>query len=233
MPYPGGTTAQWALWGKEADETGAHVLSCSNGPLRTKDFAETITRYSPGDLDALPQYTISWIPDANRDPEYVALGIHELAPTDPARADGRSQRDAAGRVIVFVRLFCVRYADLARMSAGYQDLFQAADQVQLPPSAAGRVPLILSAEPAPILKGPRGRLAARVAVLLLTGHPVCVVGADDASAAERLRFIDTALAWLPYGLRATLSAGTWADSNSQHLKLRLFFAGVHPPLAHA
>jgi len=219
-------TAQWALWGKEADETGAHVLSCSNGPLRAKDFAEIITRYSPGDLDTLPQYTISWIPDANRDPEYVALGIHELAPTDPARADRRSQRDAAGRVIAFVRLFCVRYADLARMSAGYQDLFQAADQVQLPPSAAGRVPLILSTEPAPILKGPRGRLAARVAVLLLTGHPVCVVSADDASAAERLRFIDTAMAWLPYGLRATLSAGTWADSASQDLKLRLFFAGV-------
>jgi hypothetical protein len=218
--------AQWALWGKEATETGAHILRCSTGPLRTKDFAEVITRYSPGGLDVLPQYTISWIPDANREPEYVALGIHELAPTDPARADGRSQRDAAGRAIVFVRLFCVRYADLAKVSVGYQDLVQAADQVQLPLSAAGRVPLILSTEPAPILKGSRGRLAARVAVLMLTGHPVCVVGADDASAAERLRFIDTAMAWLPYGLRATMSAGTWADGASQDLKLRLFFAGV-------
>jgi hypothetical protein len=219
-------TAQWALWGKEAHETGAHVLRCSTGPLRIKDFAEIITRYSPGDLDVLPQYTISWIPDANREPEYVALGIHESAPTDPARADGRSLRDAAGRAIVFVRLFCVRYADLARVSVGYQDLFQAADQVQLPRSAAGRVPLILSAKPAPISRGVPRRLAERVAILLLTGHPVCVVGADDASTAERLRFIDTAMAWLPYGLRATMSAGTWADSASQELKLRLFFAGV-------
>lgn len=218
--------AQWALWGKEAHETGAHVLRCSTGPLRTKDFAEIITRYTPGGLDVLPQYTISWIPDANREPEYVALGIHEFASTDPARSDGRSHRDAAGRAIVFVRLFCVRYADLAKISVGYQDLVQAADQVQLPRSAAGRVPLILSAKPAPISRGAPRRLAERVAVLLLTGHPVCVVGADDASAAERLRFIDTAMAWLPYGLRATMSAGTWADSASQDLKLRLFFAGV-------
>jgi hypothetical protein len=218
--------AQWALWGKEAHETGAHVLRCSTGPLRTKDFAEVITRYSPGGLDTLPQYTISWIPGANREPEYVALAIHEPAPTDPARADGRSLRDAAGRAIVFVRLFCVRYADLAKVSVGYLDLFQAADQVQLPRSAAGTVSLILSARPAPIPRGAPRRLAERVAVLLLTGHPVCVVGADDVSAAERLRFIDTAMAWLPYGLRATMSAGTWADSASQDLKLRLFFAGV-------
>ena len=219
--------AQWALWGKEAYETGAHVLRCSTGPLRTKDFAEIITRYSPGDLDVLPQYTFSWIPDANREPEYVALGIHEFAPTDSARADGRSQRDAAGRAIVFVRLFCVRYADLAKVSVGYQDLIQAAEQVQLPRSGSSGVPLVLSAKPAPIFgRGAPRRLAERVAVLLLTGHAVCVVGAGDVSAAERLRFIDTAMAWLPYGLRATMSAGTWADSASQDLKLRLFFAGV-------
>ena len=219
--------AEWALWGKEAHETGAHVLRCSTGPLRAKDFAEIITRYSPGDLDVLPQYTISWIPDANREPEYVALGIHEFAPTDPARSDGRSRRDAAGRAIVFVRLFCVRYADLAEVSVNYQDLIQAADQVRLPRSAGGQVPLTLSAEQAPIFrKGPSRHLAERVAVLLMTGQPVCVVGADDVSAAERLRFIDTVMAWLPYGLRATMSAGTWADSASQDLKLRLFFAGV-------
>ena len=120
--------AQWALWGKEAHETGAHVLRCSTGPLRTKDFAEIITRYTPGDLDVLPQYTISWIPDANREPEYVALGIHEFASTDPARSDGRSHRDAAGRAIVFVRLFCVRYAGLGQ------------DIGRLPGSGPGRGP---------------------------------------------------------------------------------------------
>jgi hypothetical protein len=218
--------AEWALWGKEAHETGAHVLRCSSGPLRAKDFAEIITRYSPGDLDVLPQYTISWIPDARREPEYVALGIHEFAPADPARSDGRIRRDAAGRAIVFVRLFCVRYADLAEVSASYQDLFQAAGQVPLPRDGAGRVALTLPAKQAPILRGPARLLAERVALLLLTGRPVCVVGADDVSVAQRLGFIDTAMAWLPYGLRATMSAGTWADSASQDLKLRLFFAGV-------
>jgi len=220
-------TAEWALWGKEAHETGAHILRCSTGPLRANDFAENITRYSPGDLDVLPQYTISWIPDAYREPEYVVLGIHEFAPTDPASSDGRSRRDAAGRAIVFVRLFCVRYADLAKVPVGYQDLVQAADQVRLPRSAAGRVALTLSAKQAPIFgRGPSRHLAERVAVLLLTGRPVCVVGADDVSAADRLRFIDSVMAWLPYGMRATMSASTWADSASQDLKLRLFFVGV-------
>ncbi len=105
------------MWGKEARETGYHVLGCSTGPLRDRDFSEVITRYSPGDLDELPQYTVSWIPGANREPEYVAIGIHELAPADPRHADRRSPRDAVGRAIVYVRLFCVRYADMAEHAA--------------------------------------------------------------------------------------------------------------------
>jgi hypothetical protein len=224
---PPAIVAEWALWGKEAQETGYHVLRCSNGPLRAQDFSEVITRYSPGELEGLPEYTVSWIPGANREPEYVAMGIHELAPADPQRADGRSRRDAVGREIVFVRLFCMRYADLAELSPSYQDLVQAADQVQFPAAAADPVTLTLPAQPSPIPgSGTARRLAERVAALLLTGHPVCVLGADDIPVAERLRFIDTVMAMLPYGLRATMSAATWAGSTSQDLKLRLFFSGA-------
>ena len=148
VPEPRAIVAEWALWGKEARETGAHVLRCSNGALRAKDFAEIITRYAPGDLAVLPQYTMGWIPAADRQPEYVVIGIHELASADPRRPDGRSRRDAAGRAIVFLRLFCVRYADAAELAVSYQDLTVAAEQIQLPGTSAGPVTLTLPPESA-------------------------------------------------------------------------------------
>lgn len=225
--------AEWALWGKDAHETGYHVLRCSNGALRAADFAETINRYSPGELENFPQYTVSWIPDARREPEYIALGVHELAQADPRQADGRSPRDAVGREIVFVRLFCIRYADLVRYAdqaehaVDYQNVVQAVARIQLPPAQAGPVSLDLPSGPSPIVgRGPVRRLAEQVATLLLTGRQICVLGADDVSVAERLCFIDTVMAMLPYGMRATMSAATWAGSTSQDLKLRLFFLGT-------
>ena len=145
--------AEWALWGKEAHETGAHVLRCSNGALRAKDFAKAIARYAPGDLAELPQYTVSWIPAEDREPEYIVIGIHDLAPADPRRPDGPSRRDAAGRAIVFIRLFCVRYADVARLAVNYQDLVAAADKVQLPAASAGPVTLSLPARAACLQPG--------------------------------------------------------------------------------
>ena len=170
---------------------------------------------------------MSWIPDANREPEYIVIGIHEPAPADPQRSDGRSRRDAVGRAIVFVRLFCVRYADMAEHAVSYQDLVQAAYQVQLPARAAPPVTLTLPDRPSALPgRGGHRKLAERVAVLLLARSPVCVLGADDLPVADRLRFIDTVMAMLPYGLRATMSAATWAASTSQQLKLRLFFAGA-------
>lgn len=220
-------SAEWALWGKEAHETGYHVLRCSDGQLRARDFSEIITRYSPGELDGLPQYTVSWIPGADRAPEYVAIGIHEPAPTNPQPTDRRSRRDAVGREIVFVRLFCMRYTDLAEHAVSYQDVVQAAQDIQFPVKSGREVGLTLAAAPSPIItRGTARRLAERVAALLLAGDQVCVLGADDVPAAERLRFVDTVMAMLPFGLRATMSASTWAASASQSLKLRLFFSGV-------
>lgn len=225
--------AEWALWGKDAHETGYHVLRCSDGPLRVKDFAETINRYSPGELDDFPQYTVSWIPSAKGEPEYIALGVHELAQADPRWADERSPRDAVGREIVFVRLFCVRYADLVQCAeqvdypVGYQNLVQAVDGLQLPPAHAGPVALEVPAAASPIVgRGTVRKLAEQVATLLLTGRQVCILGADDIGVAERLRFVDTVMALLPYGMRATMSTATWAGSSSQDLKLRLFFLGT-------
>jgi hypothetical protein len=231
-PAPRVIAAEWALWGKEAHETGYHVLQCSRGELSEKDFSETIARYSPGELDELPQYTVSWIPGARRDPEYVAIAIHDHAPADPRSHDGRSRRDAVGREIVFIRLFCLRYAELAEhvltyrgQAPGYQDLFNAVAGIQLPAGHTAPVPVTLPAEPLPVIgRGLLREQAEQVATMLLTGRQVCVLGAGDVSVVDRLRFIDTVMAMLPYGLRATMSAATSASSTSPDLKLRLFFA---------
>ena len=69
-------------------------------------------------------------------------------------------------------------------------------------------------------------LAGNVAALLLTSRPVCVLNADQVTAKERLQFIDYVASLLPYGLRATLSASTWASATARDLKLRLFFSSA-------
>jgi hypothetical protein len=62
----------------------------------------------------------------------------------------------------------------------------------------------------------------RTAALLMTGRHVCVVGGEAVPTIERLRFIDTVAALLPYGMRARLTASTWASSTADH-KIRLAF----------
>ncbi len=69
-------------------------------------------------------------------------------------------------------------------------------------------------------------LAMRVAPLLLTGVPVCVLGADETSMDERLRFIDTVMGLLPYGFRAKMTAATWTRATNRNHRFRLFFSSA-------
>jgi hypothetical protein len=215
--------AEWALWGKDEQRTALHVLRCSNGALNGDDFRDLFTRYATGVKEELPQYTVYWIPsDGQRRPVYLAVGIHELADPDPERAGGRRQ-NVAGRIVEYVRLFCFRYADVAKLEASYAGLVNAVRDVQLLPSQSEpmRVQLPSRGDP-PATDGP----AELVASLLLTSRPVCVLAADHLPAWQRLDFIDEVLAQLPFGLRATLSASTWASPTVDDLKLRLFFSSA-------
>ena len=232
-----GLTAEWALWGKEGNESDYRVLACSAGTLTPFDFAYFVRRYAPGTADRLPQYTVGWIPAEDGAPEFVVVAIHEHAPYRPARPGSRSRYDALGHEIVFIRLFCGRYADLAEHGVSYAELLNAVQHHELPPqtvqegepgppAATAPVSIHIPAEPPrPVASPPEG-LAEAVAMLLLTTAQVCVLGADEVPAADRLAFIDHVLSLLPYGLRATLSASTWASSTAQDLKLRLFFASA-------
>jgi hypothetical protein len=221
--------AQWALWGKDGGETDYRVLRHGKGPFGPDDFQEIITRYASGGKESLPQYTVYWIPAEAHHDGYLAVGIHELADADPRRSGGRA-RTAGGREIEYIRLFCVRYAELAASGVTYSDLVDAVRGQQLPADLAGPVKVDLDLrEIAPRPDPPpaeRLRLAENVATLLLTTRPVCVLGAEGVTAEDRLAFIDSVMSLLPYGLRTTMSASTWASSTMQGLKLRLFFSNA-------
>jgi hypothetical protein len=231
-------TAFWALWGKDDRESGYHVLRCSEGRFGPGDFHGIISRYASGVKERLPQYTVCWIPEVrhgaaewdsavgNDSQGYLAVGIHELADEDPRHAGGRA-RTFGGREIEYVRLFCVRFAALAEFGTSYTDLVDAVLDYQLPAASAEPLYHLKLPATAPLrAAGPRFELAANIATLLLTLRPVCVLGAEAISAKDRLGFIELVMSLLPYGLRTTMSASTWASPTAQDLKLRLFFSSA-------
>lgn len=220
--------AEWALWGKAPGDPNYGVLRCSQGNFRPGDFGEIITRYTSGAKDSLPQYTVCWIPDEDGPDGYMGVAIQELADPDP-RASGGRVRASRGREIEYVRLFCVRYRDMAKHRADYAELVESVRDCPLTTGPASPIEIELVDRKSPLLPV-RDRvpgdfaLAKDVATLLLTTRPICVLGAELTTAEDRLRFIDAVMSLLPYGLRAALSASTWASATARDLKLRLFFA---------
>ncbi len=210
-------TAEWALWGKTASDRGYRLLDCSEGDIGADNFTEVLTRYSPGTLDRLPQVTVSWF-RAKNERTYVAIAIHDRAE--------RGQYDAAGREIVFTRYFCVPYEDLAAGTISYLAMYEEFGKCVLPVPDRAPIKTQLTTHPS---GGPAGGQALRVAALLLTGKPVCIIGADRADLLERLGFLDAVVSLLPYGMRCRLSASTWASSTLQTHKFRLFFASAPRP----
>ena len=218
-------TAEWALWGKEANETAYRVLRCSDGTFGVDDFREIITRYASGVKEELPQYTVCWIPSGQGHPAYLAVAIHELADADPRRSGERS-RTAGGREIEFVRLFCVPYGEMAQLGVSYTELIESVREHQLRPGKTAPIDVTLRPESAPPRVTPSRSMVENVVARLLSTYPVCVLEAEDTTAEERLFFIEQVMSLLPYGLRIRLSASTWASSTAQDLKLRLFFANA-------
>lgn len=219
--------AQWALQGKGADSAGYRVLACSTGELSWSNFADAIGRFSTGTPETLPQVTLSYLRPTRPGGDYLSLGVHDLARPGPEW----SGRDLHGRLTVFTSYFCIPYEPLAKAAIGYQDIYAAVGSVRLP--GKNGPPLPLSVTRSPWLTPAVDMLAIRVAALLLTGQPVCVLGADSVSMEERLRFIDTVMALLPYGARARMTAATWTRATHHNHRFRLYFSGaqrdIEPP----
>jgi hypothetical protein len=216
--------AQWALHGKVLDDEGYQVIACSNGDLSRANFADALGRFTPGQLAALPQASVSYLQPATRSPGggYLALAIHWFAANGQRYADGVGQVDNQGRVTTFTSYFCAPYASLAPRGTTYLDMYRAFSAVTLPvrDGPPKEVSIAQGASQIPSIND----LAMRVAPLLLTGAPVCVLGADETGVDERLRFIDTVMGLLPYGFRARMAAATWTRPTHRNHRFRLFFS---------
>ncbi len=203
-------TVEWALWG--SDRTGTRVLACSEGSIGSNGFDTLLVRYSPGELDNLSQVAIAWSRDGG--PDQVLMAFHDRRA--PARhGDGR---------IVNIRLFCVPFGELAAGPVGYLALYD--ELSRLEPASGSKAPVVIEL---PVTKFADlaencDPLAIRVAAILLTNKRVCVLGAESIGLRERVKFIDTVAALLPYGLRSRLSASTLVSSNFDLHKMRLYFA---------
>ncbi|MER5645846.1 hypothetical protein [Streptosporangium sp. NPDC002524] len=205
-------TAEWALWGMRPGSKGSNgVLSCSRGRIGRADFGELVDRYAranPG--EQLPQVTIARAgADQNA---HIVLAVQEWS----------GEFDGMGRGIAVTRCFCVPYVQAASGALSYEQLYTALVHHALPLDGD---PLVVST-PSPEIVRAVNPTAMGTAALLLTGRRVCVVQADGVPLLDRLRFLDTVAALLPYGFRAKLVASTWAPAAAEH-RSRLFFAG-HP-----
>jgi len=203
---------QWAWQGKAPDDRGYRLLACSTGNISAGNFEEILDRFAPGTLDKLPQVTVSYVPGGDS-AEYLSIAFHEEA------AGGL---DRLGRDVTFTRFFCVPYSQVAPGAVSYLAMYQAFERIRLPDTAAPPFTIELS-RPATAIPGSVMR-ALPVTELLLTGNPVCIVGAESTSMAERLAYIDTVMSLLPYGMRAEMAAATWTSSTYRLHKFRLFFS---------
>ncbi len=202
--------AEWAVWGKPPgtrDDYG--IRDCSRGRLSRDDFGEIVTRYAPGTLADLPQATISWVGGGDR--AHIGLAVQ----------DWSGQQDGLGRDIAVTRYFCVPYAQVADGPVTYEALYHAFRDCTRPVDGlfAAEVPVL---DPEKIA-GMVDETAMDAAALLLTDRQVCLVRGESVPMLDRLRFLDTVAALLPYGLRTKLTASTWTDSSARH-RIKLSFA---------
>lgn len=124
-------SAEWALWGKQPEDTGYSVLRWSRGAFGRGDFREIITRYTSGVTEVLPQYTVCWIPEGNGHEPYLAVGLRELADPDSSRS-GDQARYSSGRLIEYIRFFCVPYSAMAENQVSYTQLVESVINYRLP-----------------------------------------------------------------------------------------------------
>ena len=205
--------AQWALHGDATGRDENRVLACSTGELNATNFNDAIGRFDPGATGALPQVTVSYLTPATEPGEsLVAMAIHAHRP---------EERDEGGRSTV-TSYFCVPYHRLASAGVTYRGMHDALRAIRLP--ADNGPPLTVTMPGTGPGTPAVDDLALRSAALLLTGRPVCVLGAEEVSLADRLAFIDTVMTLLPYGLRARMAAATWTPAAYRDRRFRLYFS---------
>ena len=215
--------AQWALEGKQPDGEDYRILACSTGDLNRAHFADALSRFQLGELRDLPQVSVSYARHGTEPGlSYLALAIHWYATEGQRYADRVSRRDNQGRLTAYTSYFCLPYHVLAEAAVNYRAIYEALSTLTLtvadgPPK---EVPIAMPTSRTPAADD----FAVRVAPLLLTGQPVCVLGAEGTSMLERLEFINMVMELLPYGFRSRMTAATWTRVTNRNHRFRLFFS---------
>jgi hypothetical protein len=223
---------QWALHGKEPGRAGYMVLACSNGELSKQNFAELIDRFSPGTLEKeqLPQVSVSYLSTKAGPVDYLAMAVHREAAEVQTDGDEPLDHDDDDRLVTVTTYFCVPYAGPAELAVSYRDMYEEFSGVQV--GMTGGPPLTLDLPARDSLPVPTP-LAMQSASRLLSGRPLCVLGASATTVQERLAFIEAVTQLLPYGFRARLTAATWVRATQRDHRFRIFFSGarrdVNPP----
>ncbi|HET7012633.1 MAG TPA: hypothetical protein VFI65_01910 [Streptosporangiaceae bacterium] len=226
IPKPGAErlefAAEWALKGKEREDSAYRLVDCSTGKVSADNFTRLLERYSPGSLRRLPEVTINWFADPTDKQYYLALAVHRRP--DPPKTD------AAGRMFYETNFFCLNYAEMASYRISYTSMYEGFERFQLPPEENGI--LVTSGRRIPVFLTPGRRIdrwspqAVATAAWLLTDLNVCILGADHVPAQQRLEFIEEVASLLPYGMRSRLSASTWTMSTYRSHSIRLFFTSA-------
>lgn len=217
----GRVRAEWACIGKAPATLDYRVLATSGGDT---NFGSYVGRYTPGAPDS------GVAPDAPGGPPWVTFGplvtpsgetLISVSVLEPAQ-----DRDKSGRPISPQRLFLIPYADVAGAGASYQGLWEALADVALPTADHQPTAVVLGRQAADSLVATIEyytveRMTALAAMILEDR----VVLADTAALrrGERLAVLDAAVALLPYGFRAALSASSAVNNVVSH-KIDLVFA---------
>ncbi|GAB1823881.1 hypothetical protein [Herbidospora sp. RD11066] len=203
LPY------QWAVEGKE-DGSGEdyRILRAGDGWLTRRELDRLRRRFATSQED-VPRVTVaSYTREEGGVPvSYVVVALERWT----------QFQDLGRRPITYTHWFCLPYGKLRDERLGYRELLRGLCLRQAPETAG-----MWLEEPSPAVAPTSYHL--RVAALLLDGARVCVTGASHLSWQDRLAFIDTVVALMPYGLRADFAATTWV-SEAEHAEFRLFFAG--------
>ena len=216
---------EWALQGKTLGRAGSRVLACSNGTLSMENFTELIGRFSLGTPDKLPQVSVSYLPSGSGPSRVYYLGMASHKWAADVQTDGGEllERDDDNRPVAVTTYFCVPYQPLADAAVSYQAMYQEFDNIRL--GTASGSPLQVEF---PVRTGlpAINALAVQSAGRLFSGRPVCVLGAESTTVAERLEFIGAVAALLPYGFRTRLTAATWVRPTHRDHRFRLFFSAA-------
>jgi hypothetical protein len=216
---------EWALQGKTLGRAGSRVLACSNGELSMENFTELIGRFSLGTPDKLPQVSVSYLTSGTRPGReyYLGMAIHDWAADVQTDGGELLERDDDNRPVAVTTYFCVPYQPLADAGVSYQAMYREFRSIRLTTTSGPRLRVEF-----PVRTGlpAINALAMQSAGRLLTGRPVCVLGADSATMAERLEFIGAVAALLPYGFRTRLAAASWVRPTHRDHRFRLCFSAA-------